>query len=210
MKKLFIVLLVLTCLPALTLAGEYQLKPDLKVVLPEVSEPWQVLTEPTPQMLEHMIEHEIEEAAEQGKTLTKEQARKTALKKASLNDLYVVNADSGAHLLISVSSIDEGEKPPSAKTVARSAQIAIDGVEDEGWTVSSAKKADITIAGAQAAQWFVVDYTHDGDASLFLGVVGFANPYWFWLYGKDHLEDPNDRDVLELLIKNIEFQTKSG
>ena len=67
MKRLFIILLVLTCLPAFPLAGEYQLKPDLKVVLPEVAEPWRVLTEPTPQLLEHMIEHEIEEAAEQQK-----------------------------------------------------------------------------------------------------------------------------------------------
>ncbi len=210
MKRLFIVVLMFMCLPALVMAGDYQLKSNLKLVLPEVAAPWKVLTEPTPEMLEHMLEHEIEEAAEQGKTLTKEQARKTALKKASLNDLYVVNVDSGAHLLISVSAIDKGEKPPSFKTVARSAQIAIDGVEDEGWTVTSVRKDDITIAGAQAAQWFSVDFTHDGEASLFLGVVGFANPYWFWLYAKDYLKDPNDRDFLEQFIKNIEFQAKSG
>ncbi len=167
-----------------------------------------VSTEPTPELLEHLIEHVIEEAEEKGQSPTKEQARKAALQRAKNNDLYVVNQDSRAHLLISFSALDEGEKAPSSKTVANSAQYAIDGVEDEGWVVTSARKSEIEIAGAQMAQWFVIDYTHDGEASLFMGIVGFANPYWFWFYGNDHLKDPKDKDYLEQFMKNIKVETK--
>jgi hypothetical protein len=118
--------------------------------------------------------------------------------------------DSGANLLISFSAMDEGEEAPSSKTVAVSAQYAIGGVEDEGWDVTSIQKADTEIAGAQTAQWFVIAYTHDGEANLFMGIVGFANPYWFWIYGNDHLKDPTDRGFIEQLMKNIQIEAASG
>lgn len=81
------------------------------------------------ELLENMIEHALEEAEGKGQFLSRDQAKKTALQQGRNNDLYVVNNDSCAHLLISFLALDEGEKPPSAKTIANSAQYSIDGVE---------------------------------------------------------------------------------
>jgi len=88
--------------------------------------------------------------------------------------------------------------------VARSAQYSTDRVTDEGWTDVSTRQAVTAIKGAQTAQWFTIEYTHEGERSLFMGIVGFAHPYWF--YGNDHLKDPKDRRYLEKLMLGIEVQ----
>lgn len=205
MKRVWILMSALLLLPVLAHAAAFQLKPDLKVVLPEVATPWSVSTEPPAELVDHLTEHVLEDAQAQGKTPTPEQARDVALKRARSNQLFVTNVESGAHLLISFSPLEQGETPPSAKTVALSAKYAADGVADEGWTEIKTEQAAITIKGAQQAQWFTIDYRHGGERSQFLGIVGFAQPYWFWLYGNDHLKNPADRAVLEQLMRGIEI-----
>ena len=206
MKRITTLLLALMLLPALALGATFQLKPDLKVNLPELTAPWVVSTEPPAELVEHLTEHVLEEAAAQGKTPTPEQAREVAMKRARSNQLIVTNLESDAHLLISFSPLEQGEKAPSAKTVARSAEIAADGVADEGWTDVKIEQSATTIKGAQQAQWFTIDYRHEGERSQFLGIVGFAQPYWFWFYGNDHLKDPADRALLEKLMRGIEIE----
>lgn len=209
MKRISFLLLVWIFLPNLAMAGVYELKPGLKVVLPEVASPWKVTTEPSQELVEHLTEHILEEAKEMGQNPTNEQAREVALKRARNNQLFVTNQVSDAHLLISFSPLKEGEKAPSAKMVASSAKYAAEGVTDEGWEVISTRHAVTAIKGAQAAQWFAIDYTHEGEPSLFMGIVGFADPYWFWLYGNDHLENPKDKDFLEKLILGIQVQVEA-
>jgi hypothetical protein len=206
MKKITVFLWVFLILPGLIMAKTFQLKPDLKVVLPDVEAPWSVSTEPIEALVEHLSEHVIEEAAGKGKKLTEEQARQVALKRARSNQLFVVNKNSGAHLLISFSPLNKGESAPSARTVALSAKSAAGGVADEGWEVESTRFAVTAISGAQKAQWFAIDYTHEGERSLFMGIVGFAHPYWFWFYGNDHLENPEDKEILEKLMLGIKIE----
>lgn len=205
MKRLSMLLLALMLLPTLALGATYQLKPDLKVHLPDLAAPWVVSTEPPTELVDHLTEHVLEEAAAQGKTPTPTQAREAAMKRARSNQLFVANPQSGAHLLISVSPLEQGEKAPSAKTVARSAEYAADGVADEGWTDVKTEQSATAIKGAQQAQWFAIDYRHQGERSQFLGIVGFAHPYWFWFYGNDHLKNPADRALLEQLMRGIEI-----
>lgn len=206
MKRVATLVLALMLVPALAMGATFQLKPDLKVNLPDLMAPWMVSTEPPAELVEHLAEHVLEEAAAQGKTPTPEQAREAAMKRARSNQLFVANPESGAHLLISVSPLEKGEKAPSAKTVALSAEYAADGVADEGWTDVKTQQSATALKGAQTAQWFSIDYSHEGKRSLFLGVVGFAHPYWFWFYGNDHLKDPQDRAVLEHLMRGIEIE----
>ncbi len=209
MKRVCLWLAAMLLLPVLASAAAFQLKPDLKIQLPEVSAPWSVSTEPPAELVEHLAEHVLEEAQAQGKTPTPEQAREVARKRARSNQLFVTNLKTGAHLMISFSPLEQGEKAPSAKTVALSAEYAADGVTDEGWTDVKTEQSATTIKGAQQAQWFTIDYRHGGERSQFLGIVGFAQPYWFWLYGNDHLQDPADRAVLEKLMRNIEIQVQA-
>lgn len=206
MKRITTLLLALMLLPALALGATFQLKPDLKVNLPELTAPWVVSTEPPAELIEHLTEHVLEEAQAQGKSPTPEQAREVASKQARSNQLFVANPESGAHLLISFSPLAQGETAPSAKTVALSAEYAAEGVADEGWTDVTTEQSATTIKGAQQAQWFTIDYRHEGERSQFLGIVGFAKPYWFWFYGNDHLKNPADRALLEKLMRGIEIE----
>lgn len=209
MKRICLLFVTMLLLPVLANAAAFQLKPDLKILLPEVSAPWNVSTTPPAELVDHLAEHVLEEAQAQGKSPSAEQAREVALKRARSNQLFVTNTESGAHLLISFSPLEKGETPPSAKTVALSAQYAADGVADEGWTEVKTEQSATTIKGAQQAQWFTIDYHEAGEPSRFIGIVGFAQPYWFWLYGNDHLKNPADGAVLEKLMRDIEIQVQT-
>jgi len=205
MKKYIILIAILSVLPGLAAAEVFQLKPGLQVSLPDLKSPWSASTEPNASLVEHLAEHVVEEAAAEGKVLTAEQAEQVARKRAAGNQLFVSNSKSGAHLLISFSALKEGEAAPSAQTVARSAKYAVDSALDEGWQVDKVSHAVTEIKGARYARWFSIEYTHEGEPGLFMGIVGFADPYWFWLYGNDHLQDPADRKKLEMLMLGIEI-----
>lgn len=209
MKRFAALLLtILVFLPLTSAAETYEIKPGLKLTLPELSAPWAVSREPAPALLEHMAEHMQEDAARQGKAISAEQAKTAALKRLQSNELFVYNAESEAHLLISFEPLREGEKAPSAKTVALSAKYAAEGVVDEGWTEVAERHAATAVKGAQLAQWFEIGYSHEGHRSVFMGIVGFANPYWFWLYANDHLRNADDRAVLERLLREIEIRVE--
>jgi hypothetical protein len=206
MKRVVFPLFLALLLPGLVLAGEFHLKPNLVVILPEVSPPWSVATEPDEAMVASLAEHLQEEAKAAGKEITAQQAGQVALKQAKNNQLFVTNRDSGAHLLISFSPIEPGELLPSAKTVALSARSSAEGVADEGWAVISSEQAVTFINGAEFAQWLRIGYNYEGKPRLFMGIVGFAAPYWFWLYGNDYLQNPGDREFLEKLMLNIKIK----
>lgn len=209
MKRFTVLLLVILLLLPLTAAAEtYEIKPGLKLTLPELPAPWSVSREPAPALLEHMAEHMQEDAARQGKTISAEQAKTAALKRLQTNELFVYNTESEAHLLISFDALGKDEKVPSAKAVAKSAKFAAEGVADEGWTDVTERHAVTAVKGAQLAQWFEIGYSHEGQRSVFMGIVGFANPYWFWLYANDHLRNAEDRAVLERLLREIEIRVE--
>ena len=207
MKKMTIFLLGIVVLPNLVQAASYQLKPDLWVRLPDVMAPWTVSMEPCSHLIEHLTSHVLEEAGSKGKELSEEKARQIALKRARNNQLFVMNQKSGARLLISFSRLKEGETAPSFLTVASSAKNAAAGVAGEGWRTLSERYAVTAIKGAQLAQWFFIDYALEGQRNMFMGIVGFADPYWFWLYGYDQMKDPRDREVLEKLMLGFKVQS---
>ncbi|WP_305041593.1 hypothetical protein [Geoalkalibacter sp.] len=209
MKKfIFFGLMFLFLLPLSTMAEVYEARPGLKVVLPPLPEPWIVSREASPALVAHLAEHLKEDAEKQGRTVTEEQVLSAARQRLASNELMIFNEKSEAHLLISFSPIGEKEKDPNAKSVAISAQYAAEGVTDEGWTDVQDRHEPIAIKGAMHAQWFEINYKEDGASHLFMGVVGYARPYWFWLYANDHLKDPGDRAVLENILRNIEIRVE--
>lgn len=207
-KFIFFGLVFLFLLPLHAFAEVYEARPGLKVVLPPLSEPWTVSREASPALVAHLAEHLKEDAEKQGRIVTEEQALNAARQRLASNELMIFNEKTEAHLLISFSPIEEKESDPSAKSVALSAQYAAEGVTDEGWTDVKDRHESIQIKGAKHAQWFEINYKEDGQAHLFMGVVGYARPYWFWLYANDHLKDPGDRAVLENILRNIEIRVE--
>ena len=196
-------LLVLLWWPLLAAAATYEVQPGMRIVLPELPASWQVSREASPAMVEHLTEHVREEAAEKGKALTDAQALELARKRLESEELFLFNPHSGAHVQISFTALEKDEQPPSRKSVALSAKYAASGVGDEGWQVTGERHREVAIAGAQTAQRFEIDFTHDDEAGHFVGVVGFAHPYWFWIYATDHGKDPTDQGVIDSLMTQV-------
>ncbi len=208
MRKFLFLLTVLLVFPLAVSAQEFEPRPGLKVILPKVSDDWQAGTEAPADLLEHMIEHLREDAARNGQSPTEEQLRRAAQQRLATNELFVFNPETGAHLLISFSELEKDEAPPSMRAIELSARYAADGVVDEGWENVKVRQDSAQIDGARSAQRFEIDYSHEGKDSRFVGVVGFAAPYWFWLYANDHLADPEDRQVIETLLSDIRLQVE--
>lgn len=208
MKRTLLLAFLLFLFPLGALAQVHELRPGLTVVIPELSEPWIATREAPPSMVEHIAEHLQTDAAAKGRTITLEQAMPLARQRLAANELVIFNQKTEAHLLISFSPIEKGERKPSRKTVARSAQIAAGGVTDEGWSDVADRHATARVKGAQHAQYFEISYKEEGEPQLFMGIVGFADPYWFWLYANDHLKNPEDRPVLERILREIEIRVE--
>lgn len=207
-RTLLLAFLVTFLLPLAAPAEVHEVRPGLTVAIPELSEPWIVSKEAPPPLVEHMAEHLQTDAAAKGRTITLEQAMPVARQRLAANELVIFNGDSGAHLLISFSPIEKGERKPSPRAIARSAQIAAEGVTDEGWTEVEDRHAMTRVKGAQHAHYLEISYKEEGEPQLFMGIVGFADPYWFWLYANDHLKDPADRPVLEKILREIEIRVE--
>lgn len=207
-RILSIWLVMFVFFPLVAMAEVYQVRPGLKVILPELSEPWVATKEASPALVEHLAEHLMEDAAKKNRTISKEQAMEGARQRLANNELMIFNEKTEAHLMISFSPLRKGESDPSAGSVKLSAQYAAEGVTDEGWTDVKDRHEATTVKGAQQAQYFEISYKEDGESSLFMGIVGFARPYWFWLYANDHLKDPADRAVLENILRQIEIRVE--
>ena len=207
MRRILLLALLPLLLPLSAPAAEYELRPGLRIILPDLADPWLVAREPVPAMVEHLAEHLRDDAVRKGQAVTREQAKAAARKRLQANELMIYNQTSEAHLLISFSPIDPGDADPSARALAKSAQYAAEGVIDEGWTKVKIRHADARIQGAQRARHFEIDYLEEGERGRFMGIVGYARPYWFWLYATDHLNDPGDREVLLRVLREIEVRS---
>lgn len=186
----------------------HQLRPDLGLVLPKLSDPWIVTRDPTEEMLEHQAEHAAEDALNAGRSISRAEALQQAKQHfAASDDLYFMNTESEAHLLFSVAPLGERQPEPDAGHVAQSASTAAAGVTAEGWIKHSEEQRSIAVKGARHAEYFKIDYTKGSERGFFTGVVGYAQPYWFWLYAYDHRHDPGDRDLLATILQTFEIRT---
>lgn len=186
----------------------YQLRSDLGLVLPQLSDDWIVTSEPTDEMLEHQADHEVENALRAGQSISRAEALSRAKKYfAASDDLYFLNTTSEAHLLFSYAPLGERQPEPSADHIKGSALAATDGVTAEGWTKHSEDNRVVKVKGARHAHFFEIDYTKGDEQQFFMGIVGYAQPYWFWLYAYDHLHDSGDRATLMRILESFEIRT---
>jgi hypothetical protein len=186
----------------------HQLSSDLGLVLDTLPEHWQVSFEVTPQMIEHQAEHEEENAINAGKQISRAEAKERARRFfENSKDLHFLNTRSEAHFLFSFAKLKAQQPEPTADHVAGSVLAAISGVTAEGWTKHAQSHRSVQVRGAQHAHYFEIDYTQHDERQIFQGVVGYAQPYWFWFYTYDHLQDPQDQLLLKRLLETFEIRT---
>ena len=186
----------------------HQVSSDLGLVIEALPEHWQVTTEATPHMIEHQAEHEEEDAIKAGGRISKAEAMERARRFfENSKDLNFLNTRSEAHYLFSFARLKETQPEPTAAHVKSSSLVAMAGVTVEGWTKHAEEERPVQVKGVQHAHYFEIDYTQHGERQIFKGVVGYAQPYWFWFYTYDHLQDPEDQLLLKRLLETFEIRT---
>jgi hypothetical protein len=140
----------------------------------------------------------------QGKNPGRAEIEAVARRRLEANEAFVFNPISKAHLLIDFSPLRQGEEPPSARSVTLSARYAGEGLEEEeGYREVKQKSGKTTLAGAAAASRIDASYLRRGEPGVFVGIIGFASPCWFYLYYTDGLSDPRDLPEMEAILRSM-------
>lgn len=155
----------------------------------ELGEGWTLHREPPEALVKEIASHVAHEAAAANATV--EQIDRVARQRLAANEAIVYHAASGAYLSIDFSSLDPGQSPPSAKTLRNSARYAAeslageDDVSDVVWEVTPRQ-----VKGAGEAFQLAADYRQHDLPMKFLGIIGYLEGYWFFLYYTDPGKDP--------------------
>ncbi len=177
---------------------EYSLGMDLS------DERWKIGKKAPEFLIEEMAEHLGHEMEETHPEITPAQVRKATEKRLNVNELFIFNPQSHARLVIDFSALREGEPTPSRKIIAASADFAGQGLtNEEGITQVVYRTSRTQLPGASSAYRLEADFNHHDEKIKLLGIVGFSDPYWFYFYYTDPLNDPSDLLSMENLFRSF-------
>lgn len=206
--------LVLTGCPATTLpptAQMLQIRPDLSLGMPNLGSNWVVTQEVPESLVAETAEHLQHELEAQGKQVPAEKVLEQARKRLTANELFIYNPKTGATMTVDFSPLRGDEGNPGRSTIEKSATYAAQGLEEEeGLAEVTHQTAKTSMFGLQYAYRIDANFQKHGAASRFLGVVGFAAPYWCYFYYTDPLQDPQDYADMNALLQAMVVHAGSG
>jgi hypothetical protein len=172
------------------------------VVEINLSEGWSLHLEPPDALVKEMAIHVAHEPA--AANATTEQIESVTRKRMAANEATVYHAASGAHLDIDFSPLDQGQSAPSSQTLRNSAKYAAQSLEGEEdvadvvWDVTSVK-----INGAREAFQLAADYKQHDAPMKFLGIIGYVEGYWFFLYYTDPGKDSGTFGEMQTMLEQL-------
>ncbi|WP_291316309.1 hypothetical protein [Desulfuromonas sp.] len=199
------------CAPLPQPAQTVSIAPDLELGLTLPGDRW-VVAESAPDFLvadraEH-LEHDL---VKQGKSATSEQIAEMASKRLAGSEVFIFNPSTQARLEIDFSALGPGEAFPSAGAVSRSARFAAESLEgEEGIEEVDVRTGRTKVYGSEVAYRLDAGYRAHGEDTRFVGVIGFAAPYWFYFYYTDSLRDPLDREEMEGILRSLTVTVRDG
>lgn len=193
------------------LTGAASLSAETITVVPGVAlelnlpgQRWEMSRQAPGFLLRETAEHLEHELAAQGKQVDAESLREAADRRLAANELFVFNPESGAVLTIDFSPLKENEKAPGHRTVAASARYAGESLASEEGIEGAESRVDkVRISGADSAYRVRASYRQHGEPTKFTGIIGFIDPYWFFLYYTDPLRDPEDGKEMERMMETL-------
>ncbi len=190
MRRLVLVLLFLLVSALPLQAAEIAVGGGL-VLSVDLAEGWVVHTKAPESLVEEIAEHIEHEAVAQGYDPSPEQVREAALKRLDANEAILYHAASGSHIDIDFSHLKPKEKAPALSVLKKSADYASQSLEGEEG-VSDMKHAIrvVTVPGAGEAAQLDATYRHHEEVVTFIGVIGYVDRAWFFLYSTVFGEDP--------------------
>lgn len=207
MKKFLMSLCFMFWLPWSAIAETAQVMPDLAVEVTLPSERWTLSRQSPSFLVEEVARHLGEEMLKKARRSGLTNAKDVARKMLSANELFIYNKDSGAHLEVDFSPLRAEERPPTRRAVAYSARYAGESLlEEEGLSDVIQKTKKTQVDGARIAYRLDAKFRRHGNQVQFIGVIGFSDPYWFYLYYTDPLKDPRDLSELEKVIRSLRLK----
>ena len=197
----FILSLVVSLLALPSYAAEITVTQSLVVEI-NLSEGWSLHLEPPDALVKEMALHVAHEPA--AANATAEQIEKVTRKRMAANEATVYHAASGAHLDIDFSALDQGQSAPSSQTLRNSAKYAAQSLESEEdiadvvWEVT-----EIDINGAREAFQLAADYKQHEHPVKFLGIIGYVEGYWFFLYYTDPGKDSGTFGEMQTMLEQL-------
>lgn len=195
------ILLILGVLVSPAAAVEIKVTEDLLFTI-ELAQGWSLHIDQAPEALvKEMASHVAHEPA--AANATKEQIESVARKRLEANEAIVYHAESGAHLDIDFSPLGQGESAPSSRTLKNSAKYAAQSLENEedvadvDWDVKS-----FEVEGAHDAFLLTADYSQHDHPMKFLGVIGYADNSWFFLYYTAPGKNPATLGQMQTMLDN--------
>ncbi len=180
-----------------------ELSDDMVLGLHLFGDGWTVSKEPTAGLIEETAEHLEHEVKEKGQTATSAQLTEMARKRLQINEAFVVNRSSGAHLDVDISRIGEGESAPSSSALKNSARYAASSLEsEEGVSDLTSRVEKVTLPGTRVAYRLSAEYKLHEEPRRFIGVVTFVSPYWVYLYYTDTLKNDSDYKDMEQMLQS--------
>lgn len=170
---------------------------------------WISNLEPPQHLIDEMAEHIKHDAEQKGRHPSADQLIKAARKRFEINEALLYNPKTYSFLSLDFSSLRQGEREPSLKSIKLSARYAGESLKnEEGVSNLTTKSSDFVINGARYVHRFDSTYDHHNKAMAFVGVVGYVPSYWFYFYYTDYLLDEADREKAEQVLKSIRLEMK--
>lgn len=164
---------------------------DGYVVSLVLAEGWSVHTRAPEALIAEIAEHVEHEAVAQGYDPSPDQLREAALKRLNANEAIVYHAASKSHIDIDFSAIGPKDKVPTLKTLKGSAGYALQSLEGEEGVSGLTHAINVTnVAGAGDAARLEASYRHHDEPVNFIGIIGYVDRAWFFLYATSFGDDP--------------------
>ncbi len=173
----------------------------------KIADGWSLhIDDPPEELVKESASHIAHEPA--AANATQEQILKVARNRLMANEAIIYHAETGAHLDIDFSPLEEGEREPGSRNIKNSAKYAAESLaseEDIEDVVSEVTEAKI--AGAKETYLLTAKYLQHGHPMTFLGYIGFVADSWFFLYFTAPGDDPASLDDMSEMIKNATVRT---
>lgn len=168
----------------------------------DLREGWSLHREPPDALVEEMAAHVAHEPAAANASL--EQVEKVTRKRMAANEAIIYHSSSGAYLSIDFSALGQGESAPASSTLRLSAEFAAQSLEgEEGVSAVVWEVSQVNIEGAREAFQLSADYKQHDLPVKFVGIVGYAEGYWFFLYFTDPSQSPVVFEQMQGMLKKL-------
>ena len=208
MIRLMLTMIALLAMAGTVAADEAKLVDNCSLSYTLPSGQWQASTDPPEAAIDAMVEEMEEDAASKGRTVDPDKLRQTAARNLRSNELFIFNPASTAWLMVDVSPLEPKEEAPTPAMVETSLEYSrqeLAATADEG--TFKGELASAEVSGLLFASRLDATYLKDGKPDNFIGIIGFANPYWVYLFYNGS-GNPTENAEMEKMLAGIELSCR--